>query len=229
MMKTKDNKQMADIFDNNTTGILVTEARFPANDAAVAAGGVFRDIIIKGGVGGKGKANASKERCNAIMEMATLFVEKLSWVDCIGRMSGGSSVDDIPTECKVSVCLQKEDVEKLMAAVAEFQAELSGRYGETEPGVDVAVSDAEAFSCALGNAPYALRAIYNLPCGAIDVDDDGVKVVACNNIATLSVEDGGVIALACQLWSSNKETMMMRTWQIGQMLSHAYAKVEVKE
>ena len=100
-------------------------------------------IEVKGLLGGHSGMDIIKQRANSNVTMGRIL--NLLDVDFdLVEVNGGSKNNAIPRECEAIVAVNKDQVETLKANVAKIEEILKNEFKTTDPGLQVAISEATA-------------------------------------------------------------------------------------
>lgn len=100
-------------------------------------------IEVRGLLGGHSGMDIIKQRANSNVTMGRIL--NLLDVDFdLVEVNGGSKNNAIPRECEAIVAVSKDQVETLKANVAKIEEILKNEFKTTDPGLQVAISEATA-------------------------------------------------------------------------------------
>ena len=100
-------------------------------------------IEVRGLLGGHSGMDIIKQRANSNVTMGRIL--NLLDVDFdLVEVNGGSKNNAIPRECEAIVAVSKDQVETLKANVAKIEEILQNEFKTTDPGLQVAISEATA-------------------------------------------------------------------------------------
>lgn len=170
-----------------------------------APAGMKAHVIKAGGMkGGHSGVDIHKQRANAIRVLARALgslseKHKLALAD----IKGGSAHNAIPRDAEATVFLESGDLDKIRAALGDFEKVLRSEYANVEPDLTLSVAPAGASGKArvmsAGSMKKAVSTILAMPHGvaAMATAIQGL-VETSNNLATVRIEDSNLRMLSSQ-------------------------------
>lgn len=199
---------------------------------AVPEGCSFCRIVMDGGLGGHSGVDINKGRCGCLKELANCvcgdFADELNNSVFVCSMSGGMANASIASCSEVVLAVKPEVLEKVKAMVAQWNAEIKGKYAETDAAVSVRIEDADASKAYIANAPVILNCVCDLPFGVMAMRQDMPgTVMTSNNIGVLKMA-ADEITISCHTRSFDNDEMHALASRIRTIMSgHNATDVEM--
>jgi dipeptidase D len=161
---------------------------------AVPTGYTAFSITLKGLTGGHSGMDIHLSRANANKLMNRLLYHATQQYGImVSSIDGGSLRNAIPRESKAEISVMEIHAAAFSEFVKDQRSIFKKEYHSTDPGLDLSITPATAFTTCMDKASQAklLRSVYACPNGIYRMSPDIQGMVqSSNNIARVIVKDG---------------------------------------
>jgi dipeptidase D len=165
----------------------------------------FQVITIKGSgmTGGHSGVDINAGKANAIKILNQALYDLTTQVDMrLVDITGGSAHNAIPRDAQATICVPKNEIEKVRALIEAAEIRLKSEYQNTDPDLSIKLEQTQGdFEKSMGREKTAqiIDFIMVLPHGVAAMFTDMKDVVeTSNNLANICIEGGKLKVLTTQ-------------------------------